>query len=211
MQREMLQSLHTVASVAVLGVAAEAGRPSGRGPRPTTAPLSDEMLGSARAQARVAPQSIPTAAESAPVRSVPETAPPPTQALGASAKHGDFHGPWRPLPAKKVDWGEYLRNATGTEPPSGMSNPHAHHAVFKAGQPGKMSTVVSEAQSVVRQRAGIDPIWDLENLGWAPNKGHSIAVAEDQLSRLRVFDAADATPAEFEELLKLFKNEAAAR
>jgi hypothetical protein len=74
-----------------------------------------------------------------------------------------------------------------------------------------MARAVREAQTLVRNRAGVDPFWDIDNIGWAPNRGHTIAVAEDQLSRLRVFDAADATPADFLDLLQQFKDEAAAR
>jgi hypothetical protein len=92
-----------------------------------------------------------------------------------------------------------------------MRNPHAHHGVFKQGRPGPQRQLVDQAQDIVMRRAGVDPIWDLENLGWAPNTGHSTAVAQDILNRLQALEAANGTPQQFVELLRTFQREAAAR
>jgi hypothetical protein len=126
-------------------------------------------------------------------------------------RHGDFHGPWRPLPDPDIKWGDYLRRMTGTEPPVGMRRPHAHHSVFKEGLPGRQRELVAEAQDLLKRRAGVDPIWDVRNLGWAPNKAHTTAVMEDIVTRLRALDAANGTPSQFESLLRQFSKEAAAR
>ena len=134
-----------------------------------------------------------------------------TAAEGGAARHGDFHGPWRPLPDPDISWGKYLRQKTGTEPPAGMHRPHAHHGVFKEGLPGRQRELVEEAQDLARRRGGIDPIWGLENLGWAPNRGHTTAVMEDISNRLRALDGANGTPEDFERLLRTFLAEAAAR
>jgi hypothetical protein len=123
----------------------------------------------------------------------------------------DFQGPWRTLPDPDIDWGKYLRKQTGTEPPPGMEQPHAHHAIFKKGRPGRQRLLVEEAHGILQRRAGIDPIFGTANLGWAPNRGHTTAVMEDIVRRLRALDAANAGPAEFERLLADFKREAAAR
>ncbi|HWB74066.1 MAG TPA: SpvB/TcaC N-terminal domain-containing protein [Nannocystaceae bacterium] len=128
---------------------------------------------------------------------------------GRPSRHPDFHGPWRPL--VKKDWGDYLRARTGTSPPESMVRPHAHHGVFKRGRRGRQRELVEQAQEIVRRRAGVDPIWDLDNLGWAPNKGHTNAVAEDILNRLRSLDATNAPPEDFRRLLRTFLEEAAAR
>ncbi len=133
-----------------------------------------------------------------------------SQTAEEAGRHGDFHGPWRPLPERQ-NWGDYLRRLSGTSPPQGMSNPHAHHVVFKEGAPGAQRSAVELAQEILKKRAGIDPIWDQANLAWAPNKGHTTAIAQDTLSRLRVFDAADATPDEFRSLLEVLGMEAAKR
>jgi RHS repeat-associated protein len=131
-------------------------------------------------------------------------------ARGTTGRHGDFHGPWRELD-RTQKWGEYLRQKTGTGPPAGMQNPHAHHGVFKEGRPGPMRDAVLESQDIVRRRAGVDPIWGVDNLGWAPNRGHSTSVAQDILERLRALDAANGTPEDFRALLRTFQEEAARR
>lgn len=127
------------------------------------------------------------------------------------ARHGDFHGPWRDLPPSSFSWGRYLRRMTGTQPPAGMIRPHAHHGVYKRGMPGRQAELVEQAQDIVRRRGGVDPIWGLSNLGWAPNKGHTTAAMEDILLRLRNLDEVGGAPDEFVSLLRTFLNEAARR
>ena len=92
-----------------------------------------------------------------------------------------------------------------------MVRPHAHHGVFKKGMPGRQAELVEEAQDIVRRRAGVDPIWGLSNLGWAPNKGHTTAAMQDILQRLRSLDEAGGAPEEFGALLRTFLTEAARR
>lgn len=92
-----------------------------------------------------------------------------------------------------------------------MKNHHAHHGVFKRGRPGLQRQLVDEAQDIVRRRAGVDPIWDVDNLGWAPNRGHTTAVVQDILDPLTALDAANGTPEEFRILLRQFQEEAAKR
>ncbi len=134
-----------------------------------------------------------------------------SDAVGGVARHEDFCGPWRDLPDDGFQWGSYLRKKTGTEPPIGMKNPHAHHGVFKVGNGAEQQRIVGEAHDILRRRAGIDPIWDVDNLGWAPNKAHSKAVISDILNRLKALDGASGTPEAFKSLLGDFLREAAAR
>lgn len=110
-----------------------------------------------------------------------------------------------------IEWGEYLGTKAGTSPPPGMCRPHAHHGVFAAGRPGPQRRLVHEAQDIVRRRAGVETIWETKNLGWAPNRGHTTAVIEDILKRLRALDSASGTPEDFRRLLRVFLEEAATR
>ena len=72
--------------------------------------------------------------------------------LGGAAptRHGDFHGPWPELDPN-CKFGEYLRKEIGG-PPEGMERPHAHHGVFKQGQPGVQSEMVAASQDILRSR-----------------------------------------------------------
>jgi RHS repeat-associated protein len=126
-------------------------------------------------------------------------------------RHGDFHGPWRAAPGENFDWGAYLRRESGTVPPADMVRPHAHHAVQKRGQPGRQRQLVETAHDLLRRRAGIDPYFSLDNLGWAPNRGHTTAVLQDQVARLQALDAANGTPEQFVDLVRQFGAEAAGR
>ena len=145
--------------------------------------------------------------------SEPEAVPAPGRAVAVedAVRHGDFQGPWRELPNENFKWGDYLREKNGTEPPETMTRPHAHHGVFKRGRPGRQRALVEAAQDIVKRRGGIDPIWGEDNLGWAPNRGHTTAVMESIVERLRALDAANGTPQQFQALLRTFIEEAAAR
>jgi RHS repeat-associated protein len=127
--------------------------------------------------------------------------------------HDDFHGPWRAPPADDFDWGAYLRRMTGTEPPDGMYRHHAHHALMKAGREGEQRLLVEEGGDILRRRAGIDHVWDIDNLGWAPNGrgNHSTEVLEDIVERLRALERAGAPPERYRELLDDAKRAAACR
>ncbi|MFL7026819.1 RHS repeat-associated core domain-containing protein [Enterovibrio norvegicus] len=62
------------------------------------------------------------------------------------------------------DWGRYLKEISGTEPPPGMNRPHAHHMVEKAG--GKQA---GQLNRMLLSEVGIDPLLSKHNLTWAPN------------------------------------------
>lgn len=72
------------------------------------------------------------------------------------------------------NFGAYLRKEKGL-PPLGMQNPHVHHVVVKEEfkNRNKMTQAYAEYSREVLRSYGIDPIKGLENLHWAPNKGHS--------------------------------------
>lgn len=72
------------------------------------------------------------------------------------------------------NFGAYLRKEKGPPPP-GMQKPHAHHVVVKGEfkNRNKMTQAYAEYSREVLRSYGIDPIKGLENLHWAPNKGHS--------------------------------------
>lgn len=78
-----------------------------------------------------------------------------------------------PLPFKlvapdKFNYGAYLKNLIG-EPPEGMTDPHAHHILFKEGNGSTQKALVREGQELLR-RYDIDPVYGVENLTWAPNR-----------------------------------------
>ena len=86
----------------------------------------------------------------------------------------------------KFDWGKYFRKRGGGNPPCNMVNPHAHHIVFKEGR-GKMKKVLGESKEIL-ERYNIDWLKGIENLMWAPNKGHSLKNAEKVRDALKAAD-----------------------
>lgn len=71
-----------------------------------------------------------------------------------------------------------------------MVDPHAHHILFKEGLGDAQKALVKEGQALLR-RYGIDPIWGLENLVWAPNriKGqHGIEVLRNVVEQLKAVE-----------------------
>ncbi|MBC2582808.1 hypothetical protein HGI79_21620 [Clostridium sp. DJ247] len=75
---------------------------------------------------------------------------------------------------KNFKFGNYLKKSKGDSPIK-MKNPHAHHIVVK-GQFKNRSKIIQTYAKYSRQvlkSYGIDPYKGLENLYWAPNKGHS--------------------------------------
>ena len=57
--------------------------------------------------------------------------------------------------------------------PAGMRSPHAHHILEVNGKAGSYRTLVREGQDILRTY-DIDPLHGVENLTWAPNKGHTL-------------------------------------
>ena len=89
------------------------------------------------------------------------------------------------------NWGDYLRRISGTEPPPGMVNPHAHHIVFKVGHPNQQG-VLNQSKAILKKH-GIDYLHGVENLVWAPNKNHSLKAAERVLEALKKADTEKGT------------------
>nr|WP_275994431.1 polymorphic toxin-type HINT domain-containing protein [Argonema antarcticum] len=87
-----------------------------------------------------------------------------------------------------AEYGRFLRRQIG-DPPTDMENPHAHHILQKLGREGTQRALVQEGQAILRKH-GIDPIWGLENLVWAPNRGHTTAAQELVVEELKAVDAA---------------------
>ncbi len=90
------------------------------------------------------------------------------------------------LAGEDVDWGKYFREISGTEPPSDMIRPHAHHIVFKNGHPNQQG-ILKESKSIL-EKHNIDWLKGKENLVWAPNKNHSKEAAQKVLDELREAD-----------------------
>lgn len=89
----------------------------------------------------------------------------------------------------KFNFGKHLEEFRGPAPDD-MYDPHAHHTLFKKGNGAAQQELVQEGQEILR-RYDIDPIYGLENLGWAPNrvKGqHSIDALRPLVERLRDAD-----------------------
>ncbi|MGQ0801009.1 MAG: RHS repeat-associated core domain-containing protein [Pseudomarimonas sp.] len=123
----------------------------------------------------------------------------------APIRRSDFQGPWRDLPSDNFSWKNYLEMQTGTKAPVGMPDPHAHHVLAKRGRPGQQRQLVQEGQEILRNRAGIDPIWDVSNLVWAPNRvpgQHSTDSIRKVVDRLRELDKANAEPGDFSDALR---------
>jgi hypothetical protein len=69
--------------------------------------------------------------------------------------------------------------------PVGMKNPHRHHILGVNGRAGEHRALVREGQQILED-VGINPLTDMENLVWAPNKGHTMAEAKALVERLRL-------------------------
>ncbi|HET9334863.1 MAG TPA: hypothetical protein VFO12_00485 [Sphingomicrobium sp.] len=68
--------------------------------------------------------------------------------------------------------------------PAGMINPHRHHILSLNGTAGAERALVREGQDILRS-AGIDPVKGVENLVWAPNKGHTLGATQALVTSLR--------------------------
>jgi hypothetical protein len=110
------------------------------------------------------------------------------------------------------DFGKYLKGKLG-DPPAGMIDPHAHHILFKKGLGQAQQAIVEEGQAILRKH-GIDPIYGIENLVWAPNriaKQHDIASLQNVVDTLKKVDAAGGDRADIVESLKKLGQLAAQR
>ena len=91
--------------------------------------------------------------------------------------------------AGNFNFNKYLKNEIG-DPPADMADPHAHHILFKEGNGQAQKVLVKEGQALLA-RYGIDPIFGLENLVWAPNRvegQHGIEALENVVEQLKEMD-----------------------
>jgi hypothetical protein len=68
--------------------------------------------------------------------------------------------------------------------PADMKNAHRHHILEVNGREGPHRAMVREGQDILRGY-DIDPLHGVENLTWAPNKGHTLTNAESLVNDLR--------------------------
>lgn len=79
--------------------------------------------------------------------------------------------------------------ACGVPQPSGMTNPHGHHIIFKgkyAKQP-KMQAALARSRAIAA-RYNIDPVNDMRTLMHAENAGHTVENAEKVADKLEAAD-----------------------
>ncbi|MCZ7647445.1 MAG: AHH domain-containing protein [Planctomycetota bacterium] len=101
------------------------------------------------------------------------------------------------------DWKKYLTKKIGSAP-DGMANPHAHHILFKEGLGSAQQRLVGEGQAILR-RHGIDPVYGVENLIWAPNrvKGqHGIDALQGVVDQLKAVDRAGG---DYDDIVRVLK------
>jgi hypothetical protein len=94
-----------------------------------------------------------------------------------------------------------------------MKDPHLHHILFKLGLGAKQRELVIDGQRILRS-VGIDPIYGVENLVWAPwrVKGqHSIDALRKVVDKLLDLERTGADCDDFIEALKRLGREAAER
>lgn len=94
--------------------------------------------------------------------------------------------------------------------PAGMKNPHRHHILEVNGRAGSHRTIIREGQDILR-RYDIDPLQGVENLVWAPNKGHTQSAAGALVADLRAAEAAGASRSRIVTILRLHGDAAARR
>ena len=89
----------------------------------------------------------------------------------------------------KFNFNKYLKDKIG-DPPTDMVDPHAHHILFKEGHGEAQKALVREGQELLG-RYGIDPIYGLENLIWAPNRvagQHGIEALRGVVEQLKMVE-----------------------
>ena len=84
------------------------------------------------------------------------------------SKNADEVGEATKKEVSEFNFGKYLKGKIG-DPPTDMIDPHAHHILFKEGLGKSQKELVKEGQEILREY-GIDPIFGIENLVWAPNR-----------------------------------------
>ncbi len=112
----------------------------------------------------------------------------------------------------KFNFNKYLRDQIGA-PPIEMIDPHAHHILFKEGNGAAQKALVLEGQALLRSY-GIDPIYGLENLIWAPNRiigQHDINALTNVVDKLKEVQSDFGDYDDIVEMLKKLGNEAAWR
>ncbi len=110
------------------------------------------------------------------------------------------------------DYGNYLRTMIG-DAPAGMVNPHAHHILFKTGLGTDQQILVAQGQHILR-KVGIDPIYGVENLVWAPNRipgQHDLGALTNVVDKLKELDTLGGDYDDFVELLRELGELAASR
>jgi hypothetical protein len=65
-----------------------------------------------------------------------------------------------------------------------MKNAHLHHILEVNGRYGEHRLLIREGQDILRSY-DIDPLQGVENLVYAPNKGHKLGAATDLVQDLR--------------------------
>jgi hypothetical protein len=120
----------------------------------------------------------------------------------AAAVAADAGNSLRAANAQNFAFGQYLNNLVGSPPPS-MTNPHAHHILFKKGLGPAQQALVDEGQAILRKH-GIDPIFGPENLVWAPNVAgqHTLDSLDEVVRLLREVDLAGGGYDEIDAALK---------
>ncbi len=94
--------------------------------------------------------------------------------------------------------------------PKGITRPHRHHILSLNGRAGEERALVREGQDILRG-VDIDPLHGIENLTWAPNKGHTIDVTRTLVGELRAAQQAGAGKRQIVRILRQFGDEARGR
>jgi len=106
----------------------------------------------------------------------------------------DFHTYFVSCFAILVPNSDYNKIFTGyiRGSPAGMTDPHAHHILYKKGRGAAQQALAKEGQDILIKH-GIDPIWEPENLTWVPNRvpgQHATKPLQDIVDQLKAVDAA---------------------
>ena len=123
--------------------------------------------------------------------------------LNYSLKSDRLYSMVMPTIPLKFDWGKYLTRQIG-KAPQGMKRAHAHHILYKVGNGPAQQKLVKEGQEILLKH-GIDPVYGVENLTWAPNKGHNLMNLTEVLDMLRAADKIGTRDAVVEALKKAGK------
>ncbi len=104
---------------------------------------------------------------------------------------------------KTFSFGNYLKKNKGL-PPEGMPNPHAHHAAVKGEfkDRNKMTQLCAKYSREILKKHNIDPYFGLENIYWAPNRGHTNEYIKKVAKEMYRLDKRNATREEFVDKLE---------